>query len=189
MSSSPYLVDSNVLISAHRVHYPFNTRMFHLFWQTLEQAASDGKLLMLDVVYDELVPRQTPITARDLLAHWTEAVFGDKILTRKTDAILDAYVEVQDYLVTCKCYQPPAVDLWSEESKADPWLIAAAKVLGAIIVTDERMDRPTPKQPIKKEPKIPDVASAFDVQTCTTRQLLDDTRLFKASTYPIQPSF
>ncbi|PKV05398.1 DUF4411 family protein [Bifidobacterium pseudolongum] len=186
---SPYLVDSNVLISAHRVHYPFSTRIFHPFWQTLEQAASDGKLLMLDVVYDELVPKHTPINERDLLAQWTEAVFRDTILNRKTDAIFATYAEVQDYLVACKCYQPAAVNLWSAESKADPWLIAAAKVHGAIIVTDEGMDRPTPKQPIKKEPKIPDVASALGVRTCTTRQLLDDTRLFKASAYPIQSSF
>ncbi len=184
-----YLVDSNVLISAHRVHYPFSTRMFHPFWQTLEQAASDGMLLMLDVVYDELVPKQVPNNAWDLLAQWTEAVFKDRILSCKTDAIFAAYTEVQNYLVACKCYKPSAVNLWSAESKADPWLIAAAKVHGAVIVTDEGMAKPTPKQPATKEPKIPDVASALDVRTCTTRQLLDDTSLFKAASYPIQPSF
>ncbi|MEE0905922.1 MAG: DUF4411 family protein [Bifidobacterium adolescentis] len=184
-----YLVDSNVLISAHRVHYPFSTRIFHPFWQALEQASSNGVLLMLDVVYEELVLNPTSNNQPDLLSQWTESVFKDKVLSRKTDEILAAYVAVQDYLVSCRCYTQHAVDLWSEESKADPWLIAAAKVIGAAIVTDEGMDKPTPRQPIKKEPKIPDVASAFNVQTCTTRQLLDDTRLFKASTYPIQPSF
>ena len=74
-----YLVDSNVLISAHRVHYPFSTRIFHPFWQALEQASSNGVLLMLDVVYDELVPKHTPINERDLLAQWTESVFKDKV--------------------------------------------------------------------------------------------------------------
>lgn len=189
MMSDPYLVDSNVLISSHRVHYPFSTKMFHPFWQALEQAASDGMLLMLDVVYDELVPKQAPPNIWDMLTQWTEAVFRDRILSRKTDAVLAAYVEVQDYLVDCKCYQPSAVNQWSAESKADSWLIAAAKVHEAVIVTDEGTDKPTPKQPIKKEPKIPDVASSLGVRTCTTRQLLGDTSLFKAATYPIQPSF
>ena len=65
--------------------------------------------------------------------------------------------KVQDYLATCGCYRSASYAQWEPEDKADPWLIAAAKVLHATIVTNEQAVKPTRNQPLKREPKIPDV--------------------------------
>ena len=71
---------------------------------------------------------------------------------------------MQDYLATCGCYRSASYAQWEPEDKADPWLIAAAKVLHATIVTNEQAVKPTRNQPLKREPKIPDVAEALGVR-------------------------
>ena len=96
---------------------------------------------------------------------------------------------MQDYLATCGCYRSASYVQWEPEDKADPWLIAAAKVLRATIVTNEQAVRPTPNQPLKKEPKIPDVAEALGVHTMGLREFYDASGGLTHSAYPIQPAF
>lgn len=179
-------MDSNAFIASARLHYPFNKKMFHPFWRTLETLIGEGKILVLDVVYDELVPADKE-AGRDILSDWAESICGNHRISRKTDEIGAAYVEVQDYLSQSGCYRPQAINLWEEEAKADPWLIAAGKVYGAMIVTDEAAVHPTPQQPQKKEPKIPDVAQALGVRTCTLREFIQASKAFVEAPYPIQP--
>lgn len=51
--------------------------------------------------------------------------------------------------------------------KADPWLIAKAAVMNAVIVTHEALDPPN-----SKKVKIPNICQVFDVSYVTTYQLL-----------------
>ena len=110
-------------------------------------------------------------------------------LPHKTDEIGAAYAQVQDYIATCGCYRGVSYKQWEQESKADPWLIAAAMVNDATIVTNEQAVHPSPKKPMKKEPKIPDVAEAMQVHTMNLREFYDASGELTNSPYPIQPTF
>ena len=56
-------------------------------------------------------------------------------------------------------------------------------------MTNEQAAKPTPNQPLKKEPKIPDVAEALGVQTMDLREFYDASGGLTHSDYPIQPVF
>ena len=73
----------------------------------------------------------------------------------KQIAIGTAYAQIQDYLATCGLYREASYRQWEPETKADPWLIAAAMVEGAIVVTNEQAAHPILSNPLKREPKIP----------------------------------
>lgn len=180
-----FFMDSNAFISSARLHYCFNKKIFHPFWRVLENLIKSHTILLLDVVYKELVPAGSDDT-RDTLSDWVEATCHDCQISHKTDAIGAAYVEVQDHLSASGLYRSQAIALWAEESKADPWLIAAAKVHDAVIITDEAPSHPTQQQPQKKEPKIPDVAHALGVQTCTLPEFIQKSNKFVEANYPIQ---
>ncbi|BDR52209.1 twitching motility protein PilT [Bombiscardovia nodaiensis] len=180
-----YLLDANVLIDSHRQHHPFMYAEFHPFWKWMEKLAGLGEVRLLDVVYQELTvkPEHKPL---DTLGEWVSQIFGSGIMTHKTDAIGAAFAQVQDYLVTCSCYGADAIKEWEKETKADPWLIAAAMANDAIIVTNEVGANPQPTQPQNKEPKIPDVAHAFGVDTMNLRAFYDANGQLVARDYPIQ---
>ena len=111
---------------------------------------------------------------------------------RKNSGVIEigaAYAQVQDYLATCGCYRSASYAQWEPEDKADPWLIAAAKVLHATIVTNEQAVKPTRNQPLKREPKIPDVAEALGVRTMGLREFYDASGGLTHRAYPIQPAF
>lgn len=49
--------------------------------------------------------------------------------------------------------------------------------------------KPTRNQPLKREPKIPDVAEALGVHTMGLREFYDASGGLTHSAYPIQPAF
>ena len=186
--SDLFLLDSDIFIKSHRQYHPFAYQEFHAFWKWLEKMVSTGEVQMLDSVYKELT-RKDSNGKSDKLALWVEAIFSESLVKAKTNEILSAYAQVQDYLVTCGCYRPRSYALWEPEDKADPWLIAAAKVLHATIVTEEQAANPPSSQPPGKEPKLPDVANALGVPTMNLRTFYDASGQLTAVPYPIQPKF
>lgn len=185
--SNLFLLDSNIFITSYRMHHPFIYREFHAFWRWLENMAGNGTIRLLDSVYKELT-HEDSYGESDELAQWVKAIFAGSLVKQKSDEILATYAQVQDYLVKSECYHPVSYKQWEPEDKADPWLIAAAKALPAVIVTEERAVRPTPAQPMKKEPKIPDAAQALNVRTMNLRDFYDASGQLTAIPYPIQPA-
>ena len=183
--SELFLLDSNIFIDSYRTHHPFPYKEFHPFWRWLEHMAGNGKIRMLDTVFKELTQKDGNGN-RDELAEWTLTLFGDKQLSHKTDEIGAAYAQVQDYLATCGLYRPASYRQWEPETKADPWLIAAAMVEDAIVVTNEQAAHPMLSNPLKKEPKIPDVADAMGVRTMNLREFYDASGELVPLPYPIQ---
>lgn len=57
---------------------------------------------------------------RDELAEWAFNLFEDTQLSHKTNEIGEAYVQVQDYLVSCGLYREISYRQWEPETKADP---------------------------------------------------------------------
>lgn len=179
-----FLLDSDVFINSYRIHHPFMYEEFHPFWRWMERLATKGKIRLLDTVYKELTQKDSS-GVRDELAEWVVALFAQRQLTHKTDEIGAAYVRVQDYLASCGLYRDVSYRQWEPESKADPWLIAAAMVERACIVTNEQAVHPVAANPLKREPKIPDVAAAMGVRTMNLREFYDASGELVLSDYPV----
>lgn len=186
--SDLFLLDSNIFIDSYRIHHPFAYKEFHPFWHWLERLACSGRMRVLDTVFKEITQKNSNGN-RDELAEWAVNLFEDRQLSHKTDEIGAAYAQIQDYLVTCGLYLPASYRQWEPESKADPWLIAAAMVEGAVVVTNEQAAYPTLNRLMKKEPKIPDVATAMGVRTMNLREFYDANGELIPLPYPIQPTF
>ncbi|AKV55807.1 putative PIN domain protein [Bifidobacterium actinocoloniiforme DSM 22766] len=180
-----YLLDSNVLIDSHRQHHPFMYQEFHPFWRWMERLAGRDEVKLLDVVYKELTIQDTHHDV-DELGAWVEYVFAGRVVSHKTSEMGAAYARVQDYLVRCGSYTRDSIREWEPEDKADPWLIAAGMVTGAAIVTNEVSAHPSRNQRQKREPKIPDVARAFGVETMNLRAFYDANGRLIRGDYPIQ---
>lgn len=56
-------------------------------------------------------------------------------------------------------------------AKADPWIIAKAKSIGATVVTHEAI-----ASPAKKVVKVPNICKQFDLPCISTFQLLRELR-------------
>lgn len=183
MTANLYLPDSNVFISSYRLNHPFAYKEFHPFWRWMEKLAEDKAIAMVDVVYDELVNEQA--ADPDMLDIWVHAVFKGRQISHKDDRYALVYAKIQDYLVACGQYTEESRQYWESESKADPWLIAVAKVEGAVIVTDEARVLLQQGQHMRKEPKIPNIADHFGVETMSLRRFFDaNGRLKKAKYVP-----
>lgn len=185
--SDLFLLDSNIFIDSYRVHHPFSYKEFHPFWRWMERMARNGKIRILDTVFKEITQKDNR-GVRDELAEWAFGLFESRQLSHKTDGIGAAYAQVQDYLATCGLYREASYRQWEPESKADPWLIAAAMVENAIVVTNEQAVHPMLSNPLKKEPKIPDVAAAMGVDTMNLREFYDASGELVPLAYPAQPA-
>ncbi len=62
-----YVLDSSVLIQAHRVYYSLD--IAPAFWNFLIEAAKSGKIVSIDRVSDEI------LKGNDELADWTKSKF------------------------------------------------------------------------------------------------------------------
>lgn len=182
--SDLFLLDSNIFIDSYRTHHPFTYKEFHPFWRWLERMTYKGKIRILDTVFKEITQKDSNGN-RDELAEWAFNMFEDRQLSHKTDEIGAAYAQIQDYLATYGLYRPASYHQWEPETKADPWLIAAAMVENAIIVTNEQAAYPKLVSPLKKEPKIPDVAAAMGVRTMNLREFYDASKELTPDPYLI----
>ncbi|WP_237745826.1 DUF4411 family protein [Lentilactobacillus farraginis] len=91
---------------------------------------------------------------------------------------LEQYAKIMNYLQNCGYYQTPAIANWSQDWKADPKLIAMAAAYGWQIITFEQSaGQLSRKNPMKKEPKIPDVADAMGVNCISLFQIEDRYQL------------
>ena len=181
MTATLYLPDSNIFIASYRLNHPFDYKEFHPFWRWMEKLAEDKAIAMVDVVYEELVNEQA--ADPDMLDLWVRAVFKGRQISHKDDRYAQVYAQIQDYLVTCGKYTEESRRYWEPESKADPWLIAVAKVEGAVIVTDEARVPLQQGQHMKKEPKIPNIADHFGVKTMNLRRFFDENGRMKKVQY------
>lgn len=151
-----YLLDSNVFIRPCRSYYPFDFAMN--FWEQLKIRLQSAQAGILDVVYDEV------IRGDDQLAGWLKNVQGLQKIPVQDTVVLKNYSEVLSYVAGCGFYKKQALDAWAEISVADPWLIAAARAMEAVIITEESARGSLSTKNPSKSAKIPDVAAHFNVQ-------------------------
>lgn len=151
-----YLIDPNVLITAHNLYYPVDA--VPEYWSWLAHHGEQGSLKMPLEVYEELKDGSSD-EERDLLFGWANdednkqaILFGDEV-----DPDLVARVVADGYA-------PDLSDQEVEQLGRDPFLIAYA-----LAATEERcvvtteVSAPSRR---RQNRKIPDVCQSLGVQCC-----------------------
>ena len=152
-----FLMDSNSFITPYRQYYAPD--LAPTFWKKLLICAKSGRLVLLDMVKDEIGKGQ------DDLANLVSKQSDFVVCNHRSEKIIRKYQEILQYIQTCGFYKEDALRTWANESVADPWLIAAAAVNNYTIITLEVSSGNLNKNTPSKNAKIPDVARAFGVKT------------------------
>jgi CRISPR/Cas system CMR subunit Cmr4 (Cas7 group RAMP superfamily) len=157
-----YLLDANVLMTAHSLYYPVDA--VPEFWAWLAHQCVEGRVKMPIETYEE-VKDGSKDTDRDLLFAWIQQsdVRRALVLVEEVDPVLVRRVTVQGY----------ASDLTDDEIEQigrDPFLIAhaLASPQNRCVVTTEA-SKPS-KQ--RQNRRIPDVCSSLGVQCVDTFTML-----------------
>lgn len=150
-----YLVDANTLITPYQQYYPFD--LFPNFWRFIKNEICKKNIVILDKVYNELVK------GGDDLSNWLKNIRELKKIGYANEKIIGKYQKVINYISESEYYNQKALDKWSDNEIADPWLIACASVFNYTIITFE-----SPNSNLKanksSNPKIPDVCDHFGVK-------------------------
>jgi hypothetical protein len=135
-------------------HYPPD--VFPTLWTKLEGVIATGDIVSSEEVYVELAKKS------DELHAW--------IKDRK-NMLVPMSEEVQQIAVDLLAKYPRLVDTLRNRSMADPFVIATAVALKAVVVTGEvltgRMDKP----------RIPDVCEANEIRWINFLQMIRELKL------------
>lgn len=105
------------------------------------------------------------LQGNDSLKKWMDTLEIGVYLDHRYPDILGKYGAVLQHIQGNPCYKPAALKEWSNESVADPWLIAAASAYNCTLVTFEVSNNGLNGRNPSKNAKIPDVAKVFQVET------------------------
>lgn len=166
MKNSPFFVDSNILISAKNDIYPFD--VFPSFWEFLERAITEERLVLLNLVKDEI------LKGKDELTDWIKRL-NPPVMTIDDQKIVDSYGMVSEYVYSQSSrYSQSVINSWFRNlNVADPWLIAAAIAYSGQIITNETDRKPDAKNRLL----IPNIASYFDVPCIKITQAMRELRI------------
>ncbi len=166
MKNSPFFVDSNILISAKNDIYPFD--VFPSFWEFLERAITEERLVLLNLVKDEI------LKGKDELTDWIKRL-NPPVMTIDDQKIVDSYGMVSEYVYSQSSrYSQSVINSWFRNlNVADPWLIAAAIAYNGQIITNETDRKPDAKNRLL----IPNIASYFDVPCIKITQAMRELRI------------
>ena len=142
-----YVIDSDVLITFERTQ---PRDIYTSLWDRFEALLRDGEAVVPREALTEL-ERGT-----DDLAAWV----------KKTGAVLDADDAVIAVVAQISTRYPGWVRL--AKNAADPFIIATAKVLGAVVVTNEHSRN---SATLDVNLRIPQVAAEFGVTVVATNDL------------------
>ncbi|NLN32982.1 MAG: DUF4411 family protein [Flavobacteriaceae bacterium] len=157
-----YLLDSNVFIQAHRMHYPFD--VVPSFWNKLKDLSDKEVIISIDKVKKELCYSSPP----DVLASWCLEELNSEFF-EDSSVCVDVYSEIANWANSNQQFSQNAKDEFLATDLADPWLIAFAKKQDCIIVTHEK------SQPgIKHKIKIPEVCAYFSIRYISPIQMFRD---------------
>lgn len=152
-----FLMDSNTFITPYQQYYAFD--LVPAYWNQLITHINSGKIVVLDVVKNEL------IKGNDDLTTWINGLSGLQVISTHDQGTMNCYARVIQYLQTCGFYKFNAVNTWSQVTVADPWLIASAMKNCYTLVTEEKPSGGLNKKQPNSSAKIPDVARGLGVPT------------------------
>lgn len=147
----PYLVDSDVLITAKNLYYAFD--ICPGFWKSLLHYHREGQAFSVDRVRSELLAGRS---TEDLVMWVRNEVPEGFFLPADTNEVARVYTEIMIWVQRHPAYFDHAKAKFA--TGADGWLVAYALVHGSTVVTNEQS---APES--KKDVKLPDVCEKFDV--------------------------
>lgn len=159
MTNTPptFLLDSNVLIAAHRSYYAFD--ICPGFWESVKAGHLAGRIFSTRRVRAELVGND------DALTRWVcDELPPEFFINDSTAAVTAAYGPMMAWVVA-NGFQPAAQAKFATD--ADGWLVAAAKQQGFHLVTHE-----TRKPEAKAVVPMPNVCEEFGVTYCNCFDML-----------------
>jgi len=154
-----YLLDSNTYIQAKNQYYGMD--FCPGYWDFLDAKFASGEVCSIEFIGRELKE------GNDALAEWTKSRPGHFIKhnDEETQAV---YTEIVNFVITQDfglAYRDAFL------AKGDPWLIAKASTLGAVLVTHEAT-----VSPATKKVKIPNICQKFGVRCISTFDLLNELK-------------
>jgi hypothetical protein len=149
-----YLLDSNVLITAKRVHYGFDFCPGFWDWIVAEHAA--GRIYSIERVYDELKDQQ------DDLAEWVKRL-PDAFFLSPDAATVPHFTAVSTW-ASSQNYRTPAINEFLQT--ADFHLVAQARQGGHTVVTYE-----VPGGSVNRV-KIPDACLGLGLSSVLPHEML-----------------
>lgn len=147
-----YCLDTSFLVNGWRKTYHPN--VFPTLWTALDDLIAKGTVFSCEEVYLEIQKKT------DDLAGWAKA--------RKSAFLVpDDHVtlEMQNIMTKFRNFAAMGGSL----NQADPWVVSVARVIGAVVVTDEQKAE---KQKATKPPKLPNVCEAVHVGWMSPIQFL-----------------
>ncbi len=154
---TPYLLDSDVLITAKWEHYRFS--ICPGFWDWVVQANSNARVYSIARVKDELLNGDAAFRT------WVAARGSTFFLPASPDVV--AQLPTVSTWATGQSFTPQAIaDFFSA---ADYWLVAHALATGGTVVTHETSDPNS-----KRRVKLPDACNGVGVLWTNPFQMLED---------------
>ncbi|WP_347986303.1 DUF4411 family protein [Methylomonas sp. AM2-LC] len=150
-----YLLDSNTYIQAKNFYYGMD--ICPAYWDWLDQQFQLGTVASVDMIAKELKE------GNDELAQWVKDR-PEHFINNDDDETQSVFTEIVQAVVAGD-YNPGNRD--SFLAKADPWIIAKAKTIGASVVTHESLAVQN-----TKKVKVPNICRQFDVPCLNTFQFL-----------------
>jgi hypothetical protein len=137
--------DTSALITAWRIHYPPAT--MPSVWRAVEQAIDAERIILPREVYSELEAKD------DELLSWAKA---------RRRRIVNPSAEVQQEVGPIAAMFPRR----GIRDRADPWVIAEAKVRGFVVVTYEGTNASTGEPMPGAEKKMPGICKQLGIDCC-----------------------
>lgn len=146
-----YLLDANILITAHRFYYPIE--QVPEFWSWLQHLGASGHVKIPLEIMEEIKAGRDG----DSLIDWVSDAEEELLLDEDADEALVRRVVTEGYA-------PDLTDIEVDGLGRDPFLIAYGLVDGdkRCVVTTEA-SRPSAQ---RQNRKIPDVCSGLEVSCC-----------------------
>ena len=114
-----YILDANVIITANQEYYPIDR--FPEFWNWLAHHSGEDRIKMPREIYDELTPNDSDLKA------WLK--------DNRSAILLDGDSHLEHVSGILDPYAPDLTEPELEQIGQDPFLIAAAKATGGVVVT------------------------------------------------------
>jgi len=151
-----FLLDANVLITAHRSYYAFD--ICPGFWEAVRAGHAAGRIFSTQRVLAELR------RGGDALLAWVEAELPEGFfLDDSTADVISEYAPMMQW-VQSRDFHTSAKTKFAND--ADGWLVAMAKHAGYILVTHEGRSEAKARVP------MPNVCDEFGVRYCNTYEML-----------------
>ena len=148
-----YCIDTSAILDGWVRYYPLD--VFPALWKNLEAMIEDEELIAPEEVLREIEKKE------DELHKWAKA--QERMFHPLDEAVQRATTEILTEF-------PRLVDSEKERNRADPFVIALAKIKGCPVVTGEKASG------TKDRPKIPIVCDHFAVRYLNLLELIREKK-------------